>query len=153
MNPLEAAKKADEQITAIHKAFGAPGDWGYEKREGKALYELYKFQTELRAAIAGMPPFEHSRNGPGWQRSCDHLLYGPAAEFMAKGKDWTTTELIRRKLQAFDNLADAWRAVSSHEGIDIRASGDDAARVWNELCELFEARTQPLTSPQDGAAS
>lgn len=48
---LNAAKAADEQITAIHTAFGAPGDYGYESREGKALYELYKFQVELRAAI------------------------------------------------------------------------------------------------------
>jgi hypothetical protein len=45
-------KKADEQISAIHKAFGAPGDHGYESREGRALYELYKFQVELRAALA-----------------------------------------------------------------------------------------------------
>lgn len=48
---LKAAKAADEQITAIHKAFGAPGDYGYESREGAALFTLYKFQLELRAAI------------------------------------------------------------------------------------------------------
>jgi hypothetical protein len=48
---LKAAEAADQQINAIHTAFGAPGDHGYESREGKALYELYKFQVELRAAI------------------------------------------------------------------------------------------------------
>ena len=48
---LSVAKAADEQISAIHTAFGAPGDYGYESREGKALYSLYKFQVELRAAI------------------------------------------------------------------------------------------------------
>lgn len=48
---LMAAEAADHQINAIHAAFGAPGDYGYESREGKALYELYKFQVELRAAI------------------------------------------------------------------------------------------------------
>jgi|SRR3989304_5782438 len=48
---LKAAEAADRQISAIHTAFGAPGDHGYESREGKALYELYKFQVELRAAI------------------------------------------------------------------------------------------------------
>lgn len=48
---LKAAEAADLQISAIHAAFGAPGDYGYESREGKALYELYKFQVELRAAI------------------------------------------------------------------------------------------------------
>jgi hypothetical protein len=48
---LELARKADLQILAIHAAFGAPGDWGYEKREGVALFELYKFQQEIRAII------------------------------------------------------------------------------------------------------
>ena len=48
---LKAAQAADEAITAIHAAFGAPGHYGYGSREGKALYELYKFQVELRAAI------------------------------------------------------------------------------------------------------
>lgn len=48
---LMAAEAADHQINAIHEAFGAPGDHGYESREGNALYELYKFQVELRAAI------------------------------------------------------------------------------------------------------
>jgi hypothetical protein len=51
MTLLEAAARADEQISAIHAAFGAPGDYGYESREGKAVYQLYIFQTELRAAI------------------------------------------------------------------------------------------------------
>ena len=52
MTLLEAAKRADELINVIHKAFGAPGDHGYESREGKALFDLYRFQSELRAAIA-----------------------------------------------------------------------------------------------------
>lgn len=49
---LKAAKEADSQIAAIHSAFGAPGDYGYESREGKALFALYKCQVELRDAIA-----------------------------------------------------------------------------------------------------
>lgn len=48
---LIAAKKADEQISAIHRAFGSPGDYGYEIREGQALFALYKFQIELREII------------------------------------------------------------------------------------------------------
>jgi hypothetical protein len=48
---LDAAKAADEQITAIKTAFGAPGDYGYDTREGKALFALFKAQVELRAAI------------------------------------------------------------------------------------------------------
>lgn len=52
MSPLEAAKKADEEISALHRAFGAPGDYGYESREGRALFALYRFQSELRAVIS-----------------------------------------------------------------------------------------------------
>lgn len=48
---LSIAEAIDEQISDIHAAFGAPGDYGYESREGKALYALYKSQVELRAAI------------------------------------------------------------------------------------------------------
>lgn len=51
MTLLEAATRADEEISAIHQAFGAPGDYGYESREGQALYRLYRFQSELRTAI------------------------------------------------------------------------------------------------------
>lgn len=51
MTLLEAAKRADQEISAIHKAFGAPGDHGYDSREGQALFSLYRFQMELRDAI------------------------------------------------------------------------------------------------------
>lgn len=52
MSLLQTAQRADEQISAIKAAFGAPGDYGYESREGLALYDLYKFQVELRGEIA-----------------------------------------------------------------------------------------------------
>lgn len=29
-------------IQAVHEAFGAPGDYGYETKQGKALYALYR---------------------------------------------------------------------------------------------------------------
>lgn len=48
---LNAAKAVDEQISALHAVFGAPGDYGYDSREGKALYALYLAQSDLRAAI------------------------------------------------------------------------------------------------------
>lgn len=52
LNPLLGiAKATDAQINAIHSAFGAPGDYGYESRQGQALFGLYRFQMELRAAI------------------------------------------------------------------------------------------------------
>lgn len=50
-NLLEILKKADEQINALHKAFGAPGDYGYDSREGQALFSIYRFQSELRNEI------------------------------------------------------------------------------------------------------
>ena len=53
---LEAAKAADEQISAIKTAFGAPGDYGYETREGKALFALFKVQAQLREAIRNEAP-------------------------------------------------------------------------------------------------
>lgn len=52
MDLLDTLIRADERITQIHKAFGAPGDWGYEHPQGQALYGLYKFREELRAEIA-----------------------------------------------------------------------------------------------------
>lgn len=51
MTLLEAAKRANALITEIHRAFGSPGDYGYATAEGKSLYDLYRFQIELRAAI------------------------------------------------------------------------------------------------------
>jgi hypothetical protein len=48
---IAMAKAADQHIDAIHKAFGAPGDYGHESPEGKALFALYRFQIELRKAI------------------------------------------------------------------------------------------------------
>lgn len=49
---LQIAKRVDDEISAIKQAFGAPGDYGYDSREGRALYRLYLFQNELRAALA-----------------------------------------------------------------------------------------------------
>ena len=48
---LKSAQAADELIDAVHAAFGAPGDYGYGTRQGRVLFELYRFQTELRATI------------------------------------------------------------------------------------------------------
>lgn len=55
MTFLEAIKQADERITAIHQAFSAPGDYGYESRQGQALIELYRFQANLRDLLRTAP--------------------------------------------------------------------------------------------------
>lgn len=42
---------AASAIDAAHKAFGAPGDYGYSSKEGMALYALYQlFDPLIRAA-------------------------------------------------------------------------------------------------------
>ena len=52
----ELVKAMDAHIAAIHRAFGAPGDYGYETLQGRTLYSLYKFQTKLRAFLAKSAP-------------------------------------------------------------------------------------------------
>lgn len=41
-----------EQIDALKKAFGAPGDYGYGTASGDALYQLYLSGASLRQALA-----------------------------------------------------------------------------------------------------
>lgn len=48
---IEAANAALEEMDATAKAFGAPGDYGYSSREGKALYSLAIARVELAKAI------------------------------------------------------------------------------------------------------
>lgn len=48
---LAAIKAVDDQINAIHSAFGAPGDYGYATPRGEALYGLLKSQGLLRVAM------------------------------------------------------------------------------------------------------
>jgi hypothetical protein len=44
---LLAARETLQAIQDIHKALGAPGDYGYETKEGKALLRLYRSTTGL----------------------------------------------------------------------------------------------------------
>lgn len=48
---LAILDRALEQINVVHKAFGAPGDHGYDTRQGQALLALYNFARELRTAM------------------------------------------------------------------------------------------------------
>lgn len=43
---LETLLAAADQV---RRAFGAPGDWGYEKKEGQALFALYKARASFPA--------------------------------------------------------------------------------------------------------
>lgn len=40
---------------AVHAAFGAPGDYGYDTKEGAALYQLYLAMAAAEAAAAEAP--------------------------------------------------------------------------------------------------
>lgn len=44
----ELLAKIIEDIETVRKAFGAPGDYGYNTEQGKALFSLYKLLAELR---------------------------------------------------------------------------------------------------------
>lgn len=48
----EAAKVALEAINAVHRAFGAPGNFGYGTKEGDALFALYRARSELLATVS-----------------------------------------------------------------------------------------------------
>jgi hypothetical protein len=45
-----AIAAAQAAIDAIHKAFGAPGDYGYGTQKGDALMDLYRSRGELSKA-------------------------------------------------------------------------------------------------------
>lgn len=40
-------REARNAIKAIHKAFGAPGDYGYGTAQGQALFDLYKVEAAI----------------------------------------------------------------------------------------------------------
>ncbi len=44
-------READGEISALHTAMGAPGDYGYDSREGKALFRIYNFLSKIRAVL------------------------------------------------------------------------------------------------------
>ena len=44
---LDAAYEAMDAIHDVHRAFGAPGDYGYDSKEGKALLRLYDSTQKL----------------------------------------------------------------------------------------------------------
>jgi len=48
---LESSRLINERIIQVHKAFGAPGDWGYDDPKGEALYNLYMAQASLYEAL------------------------------------------------------------------------------------------------------
>ena len=48
----ELLGKALAAISATHKAFGAPGDYGYGTREGDALFNLSRVEAELHNYLA-----------------------------------------------------------------------------------------------------
>jgi hypothetical protein len=55
---LGLANDAVERVNDLHKAFGAPGDFGYDTPQGKALFAIYQIQRKLAIAVKAiaLPP-------------------------------------------------------------------------------------------------
>lgn len=103
----------------------------------------------MAAAGSAWPAFGPSKD---WGRSLDHLLYGP--EFMAKGKDWTTTEIIRRKLVLHDDLVAALNALVLGWGpLGPREYDDAIGRARTVLARAADAETGVLTGGETGTAA
>ncbi len=51
MDPLEALRRVSRLIDEVHKAFGAPGDYGYGTPQGEALYRLYEYQHGIQQIV------------------------------------------------------------------------------------------------------
>jgi hypothetical protein len=49
-------KEVLESILQVHKAFGAPGDYGYDTKEGKALIRLYQAHAALEKVLSVYDP-------------------------------------------------------------------------------------------------
>lgn len=47
---LAAIREMLEATLQVHKALGAPGDYGYDSKEGKALKRLYQAHGKLLKA-------------------------------------------------------------------------------------------------------
>lgn len=53
-----------DAVAGIKAAFGAPGDHGYDTKEGKALYALYRAAaalTQVDLSIYSTPEYERAR--------------------------------------------------------------------------------------------
>jgi hypothetical protein len=96
----DALKEVDTQISAIHAAFGAPGDFGYETREGKALFALYKSQVALRATIRSEPD----------------LLSIAKRWISLDGGTWNVERHAREKAELLKDTAAAIAKASGSEG-------------------------------------
>jgi hypothetical protein len=58
MEILQLLQRVDANISAIHAAFGAPGDFGYGTKEGDALLDLYRTQLNVQQMIAEIEDYE-----------------------------------------------------------------------------------------------
>lgn len=125
---LEATKAADEQINAIHAAFGAPGDYGYESREGKALFALYKFQAELRGAIADASkmPMGEVENARVFGDDIEHYRIRVGA--LARERDE-----LRAEVAKLDRVVEA---------LDMAESEEEPAERIKEMVEYIEILRQ-----------
>lgn len=65
-------------IDAVHRAFGAPGDYGYGTPQGDALFRLYKQRAALQVAIeAAEKPSPYHPRPKGAAERAHKLLIAP----------------------------------------------------------------------------
>lgn len=67
-NPGRAMREALEAVNEIHRAFGAPGNFGYYTKEGEALRHLYECARLLSAVLKRDHPAEHEAAKAHFQR-------------------------------------------------------------------------------------
>jgi hypothetical protein len=127
---LKAAEAADLQIGAIRTAFGAPGDYGYESREGKALYELYKFQIELRASIR-QASIQKVRDQNARENAC------PPGEHCHPVSDINDLDDVCRELGIQESSVTPAEAVRELNAEIERLRTPDAKKIITEFEDIF----------------
>ena len=66
---IEFLQKISAAIDACHKAFGAPGDYGYGTPKGDALFALYRVRVDVGAAKEVAPAAALSMTLRDWLAS------------------------------------------------------------------------------------
>lgn len=126
---LQLLKEAAEQITAAHRAFGAPGDHGYETPEGIALFGLYK----LHARIADVIREPVSADA----RTIHEVLSKADVEYSAISCNGVNLFGDKKSIDA------AVTAFHSHSQIDDLKTN---LRHWRDECGKLNAKIASITS-------
>ncbi len=106
---MEAFISAQEAIAVVKAAFGAPGDYGYESREGKALFGLY----QAGAVVPRSEPTNSAAPPP------------PSAE-------WAVVEILGHRRHV-GRVTEIERFGAKFLRVDVPNRGDPAAHGWTTI--------------------